>query len=126
MAGHTPVLLVVKKERNSELIDQLLERHGYAVRAVSSITETDEHLDDPVAVSAVVLDVDGFSTSILSRIETIVHADVPVVVVSQSTDIVRDRQQLHPTVELLEKPVEPEQLVDAVNRLVETSDARMG
>jgi DNA-binding NtrC family response regulator len=112
--GGNAVVLVVDDEPAIRLLCKVnLELAGYEVREAASLSQARERLDDNVAI--VLLDMhvglersDGF----LGEVKA---SDVPVVVVSGSTDLERLRGLADA---VLAKPFAIDELEDVVARLV--------
>lgn len=119
MTDRPPVLLVVKRERNSELMDRLLDTNGYTVRAASTMAETDDLLADADDVTVAVFDVDGFSREIVARIRALDDDGVPLVLLARTIDDLRSHSLDHVAATTLEKPVSKRGLLDALQFAVE-------
>ena len=119
MNANSPVLLVVKREKNSELLDELLQENGYSVQAAASFHEAETALSKTTEVSVVILDLDGFTTDILSQIRDFATNGIPLVLVSRSIDGPRNQLSQLRTVEFLEKPLKKQELLHTVRRTVE-------
>ncbi|WP_255170226.1 response regulator [Natrononativus amylolyticus] len=101
------ILAISKRERNVELLAELLERLGYRVPVATDMDEFDELLETRDDVALVVLDIDGFSKTVLDRCAELKDRGVPALVLtSNDTPAVRERAMSKGARAILEKPVE--------------------
>ena len=101
------ILAVSKRERNVDLLAELLEQFGYNVPVATDMDEFDELLENREDVALVVLDIDGFSKEVLNRCRELKDRGVPALVLtSNDTPAVREKAMSKGARAILEKPVE--------------------
>ncbi|MFC6724773.1 response regulator [Halobium palmae] len=112
------VLTIASHERNLELMTQHLRSVGYDVETASTLERFDELLSEREGVSAVVLDVDGFTPSVWERCERLDAMDVPVLVLARQLPVAtRERARTSGAFSTLEKPVRKAELRGTVETL---------
>lgn len=122
MSADSPVLMVVKRDKNSELIDDLLQEHGYSVRTASTPHESESMLRDVSDDAVVILDIDGYSSEFLGSIATSASSETPFVILYRADDIPPEIVSKLQTVEILEKPVKKQALLNKIQMVVESTN----
>lgn len=81
--GERPTILALdRNRRNLALLERFLDREGLGIRAVTSIEELDQAIEQVDAFSAALLDLAGFDRSIWQRCERLQEAGIPFLVIS--------------------------------------------
>lgn len=118
------ILAISKRERNVELLAELLERLGYRVPVATNMTEFDELIEKREDVALVVLDIDGFSKSVLDRCTELQDRGVPALVLtSNDTPAVREEAVSKGARSILEKPVEKAEIKATIEGVIKGREA---
>lgn len=114
------ILALGKRERNLELLAQLLQNGGYNVEIATSMEEFDDLLECRNDVTLAVLDVDGFTENIWMRCEQLNDRDIPILVLAaQIPPAMRQKAVSRGAQTLLEKPVDKADLQATIRGLME-------
>lgn len=114
------ILALGKRERNLELLADLLKNGGYAVEIATSMDQFDELLQQRDDVALSVLDVDGFTEDIWRRCEQLNDRDIPMLVLAaQIPPAMRQMAVSLGAQTILEKPVDKANLQATIRGLME-------
>lgn len=114
------ILALGKRERNLELLADLLKNGGYDVEIATSMGEFDELLEQRDDVALAVLDVDGFTEDIWKRCEQLNARDIPMLVLAgQIPPAMRQKAVSRGAQTILEKPVDKADLQATIRGLME-------
>ena len=114
------ILALGKRERNLELLADLLKNGGYDVEIATSMGEFDELLKQRDDVALAVLDVDGFTEDIWKRCEQLNDRDIPMLVLAaQIPPAMRQKAVSRGAQTILEKPVDKADLQATIRGLME-------
>jgi len=114
------ILALGKRERNLELLADLLKNGGYDVEIATSMDQFDELLQQRDDVSLTVLDVDGFTEDIWKRCEQLNDRDIPMLVLAaQIPPAMRQKAVSRGAQTILEKPVDKADLQATIRGLME-------
>ncbi|MFH5797219.1 two-component system response regulator [Haladaptatus sp. CMAA 1911] len=114
------ILALGKRERNLELLADLLKNGGYDVEIATSMDEFDELLQQRDDVALAVLDVDGFTEDIWKRCEQLNDRDIPMLVLAaQIPPAMRQKAVSRGAQTILEKPVDKADLQATIRGLME-------
>jgi CheY-like chemotaxis protein len=114
------ILALGKRERNLELLADLLKNGGYDVEIATSMDEFDELLQHRDDVALAVLDVDGFTENIWKRCEQLNDRDIPMLVLAaQIPPAMRQKAVSRGAQTILEKPVDKADLQATIRGLME-------
>ena len=121
MMGEAALILALgKRERNLELLADLLKNGGYDVKIATSMGEFDELLKQRDDVALAVLDVDGFTEDIWKRCEQLNDRDIPMLVLAaQIPPAMRQKAVSRGAQTILEKPVDKADLQATIRGLME-------
>ncbi len=114
------ILALGKRERNLELLADLLKNGGYDVEIATSMDQFDELLQQRDDVALAVLDVDGFTEDIWKRCEQLNDRDIPMLVLAaQIPPAMRQKAVSRGAQTILEKPVDKADLQATIRGLME-------
>jgi CheY-like chemotaxis protein len=114
------ILALGKRERNLELLADLLKNGGYDVEIATSMDQFDELLQQRDDVALAVLDVDGFTEDIWKRCEQLNDRDIPMLVLAaQIPPAMRQKAISRGAQTILEKPVDKADLQATIRGLME-------
>lgn len=124
-ASSGPLLIVEDDADIREALQGYLELQGYTVRAASNGKEALEHLETPPRPALILLDMalpvmDGHRV-LTTRKASEALAEVPVIILSAGMAAMNPRDRAvyaanYDVAAFLKKPVEPRQLLEAVER----------
>lgn len=123
MVERAPLLVLVRRERNGNLVADRLAKRGYDVKTLSSLPTGTDIEAMATSVLVAIVDVDGFSVEVLERVAALEDLGVPVVLLTGSMDALDRRNRDHVGATVLEKPVSPEELAKALERVSHPIDA---
>lgn len=123
MVERAPLLVLVRRERNGDLVADRLAKRGYDVQTLSSLPTGADIEAMATSVLVAIVDVDGFSVEVLERVAELEDHGVPVVLLTGSRDALDRRNRDHVGATVLEKPVSPQELAKALDRVSHPIDA---
>jgi DNA-binding response OmpR family regulator len=123
MVERAPLLVLVRRERNGDLVADRLAKRGYDVKTLSSLPTGTDFEAMATSVLVAIVDVDGFSVEVLERVAALEDHGVPVVLLTGSRDALDRRNSDHVGATVLEKPVSPQELAKALDRVSHPIDA---
>ena len=119
MTDRLTILAVDRNPRNLELMQALLEKHGYHVETAATLETMDRALLGPRPIRLVLVDISGFDRGIWERCERIRDAQIPFLVIYPSQQAALLEESLeHGAHGALTKPLAQRQLLGLISGLL--------
>lgn len=113
-----PVLVTARKERNLELLSQLLRDAGYAPVTAGSLGGIDRIIDGDDEPALAILDADGFTAAFWDRCDALRATGTPFLVLSLHGSRVEGDGVRHGARTVLEKPVGKRKLLQMIEAIL--------
>lgn len=115
------ILLAGRNAQNLKLLGEVLEEEGYNPLSASSTEGLDAVLDEGTEPDLVLIDVEGFGTSIWERCERLKQSNVPFFVIfPREKEKLQKEGARHGASGVLNKPLVREELLGLVSGLLES------